>query len=122
MLQHKKESCEARFNTVCTEAEKRCRLDDGASASNTTTCVTCNINVPTRYFLAHQRPLQHKNKSCKPLSDSGIKKGLVKRNLKRHVSTEAEKRCKLDDDASASNTTTCVTCHISVHIGYFLAQ
>ena len=70
LLRHKKESCEARFNTVCTDEEKRCRLDDGASTSNTTTCVTCNINIPTRYFLAQQRTLQPRNKSCKPFSDS----------------------------------------------------
>ena len=84
LLRHKKESCEARFNRVCTEKEKRCRLDDGASTSNTTTCVTCNINVPTRYFLAHQRTLQHRNKSCKPLSD-GVE--LVESAFKNRIIT-----------------------------------
>ena len=70
MLRHKKEYCEARFNTVYTEEEKRCRLNDGASTSNTTACVTCNINVPTRYFLAPQKTLQDRNKPCKALSVS----------------------------------------------------
>jgi hypothetical protein len=69
LLRHKKESCVARFNTVCAVAEKRCRLDDGASGSNTTTCVVCNISVPTAYFMAHQRTLEHRSNSCRPLSD-----------------------------------------------------
>jgi hypothetical protein len=56
-------------NAVCAVRQKRRKQDDGASTSNMTTCVACNISVPTTHFLAHQRTLEHRSKSCMPLSD-----------------------------------------------------
>lgn len=61
LTRHKKESCVARVDYV--DKAKKQRLD-GATSSVMLTCDVCKILVPRNHMLAHERTLEHRNKSC----------------------------------------------------------
>ena len=67
---HREQSCVARFNND--GGAKRCRIDGAASTSNNTpvmvTCGVCNVTVPQNRMMAHERTLEHRSKSCVPVS------------------------------------------------------
>lgn len=70
LLRHQLQSCKRRFDFNA-GGQKRRRIDGGASSSSPTMqkCDLCDISVPREQMLAHSRTIEHKNNSCKPLSD-----------------------------------------------------